>query len=263
MSRFDLRADGHVALVTGGASGIGHTVAAVFGEAGYRVVVADVDAELGRAAAEELGARGIELEFVRCDVASERDVAAAVEAGLRRWGRLDFVFNNAGISGRGTLIERQEEADLERVLAVDLKSVFYACKYAVPAMRERGGGSILNVASITAQTGSAYYPAYGAAKAGVIAVTRGLARHIGRHNIRINCLSPGSIAGTNLMREYYEASPESRARDAVALTHKIPLGRQGQPRDIAHVALFLASPLASHIHGAVLTVDGGESLGYQ
>lgn len=263
MSRFDLSAEGHVALITGGASGIGKGVAEVFAEAGYRVVLADVDGETGSATAAEFTAQGFEAEFVLCDVAVERQVQGAVQAGLDRWQRLDFVFNNAGISGRGALIEHLEEADLERVLAVDLKAAFYTCKYAVPAMRERGGGSILNVASITAETGSAYYPAYGAAKAGVISMTRGLARHIGRYNIRINCLNPGSVAGTNLMREYYEARPEERSRVAIALTHKIPLGRQAQPRDIGHFALYLASPLASHIHGAVLTIDGGESLGYQ
>lgn len=263
MSRFSLVHEGAVALITGGASGIGRAVAETFGEAGHRLVLADVDGETGQATAADLIARGIDVEFVRCDVAVERDVAAAVKAGLNRWQRLDFVFNNAGISGRGTLIERLEEEELERVLAVDLKAAFYSCKYSVPAMRAQGGGSILNMASITAETGSAYYPAYGAAKAGVIALTRGLARHIGRYNIRINCLSPGSIAGTNLMREYYDSDPEARTRETIALTRKIPLGRQGHPQDIAHVALFLASPLASHVHGAVLTVDGGESLGYQ
>ncbi len=119
------------------------------------------------------------------------------------------------------------------------------------------------MSSTTAETGSAYYTAYGAAKAGVIALTRGLARQIGRFNIRINCLSPGSIGGTGLMREHYDRHPEARVREKMALLKQIPLGRLGTPRDVALFALFLASPLAAHVHGAVLTIDGGESLGFQ
>jgi 3-oxoacyl-[acyl-carrier protein] reductase len=257
MSRFDLAAPDKVALITGGASGIGREVAEVFAEAGYRVAMADVDRAAGEQAAAEMQAKGAEAEFVPCDVADEAQVAAAVAACTGRWGRLDFLFNNAGIVGRGTLIENLESAELEQVLAVDLKGVFYACKHAIPAMRAQGGGSILNVSSITAANGSPYYTAYGAAKAGVIALTRGLARNVGRFNIRINCLSPGSVTGTGLMRD----NP-LKPQDVAVLIKTIPLGRPGKPRDIAHFALFLASPLAAHIHGAVLTIDGGESLGY-
>jgi 3-oxoacyl-[acyl-carrier protein] reductase len=263
MSQLDLRSGGAVVLITGGASGIGRATAEVFGEAGYRVAIADLDAQAGERTAAELAARGVEVESVACDVGTESQVAAAVEAAVRRWERLDVLVNNAGIVGRQGPIETLDEADLDRVLAVDLKSVFYACKHAIPRLREGGGGAIVNVASITAETGSAYYTAYGAAKAGVIALTRGLARQIGRFNIRINCLSPGSIAGTGLMQEYYDRHPEARTREKVELLRKIPGGRIGTPRDVALSALFLASPLAAHIHGAVLTIDGGESLGFQ
>lgn len=263
MSRFSLEGEGRVALITGGASGIGRTVAEVFGEAGYRLLLLDIDTGMGEQAAAELSAAGREIEFIACDVACESQIATAIQTGLQRWGRLDFLMNNAGIVGRGTRIENLEEADLDRVLGVDLKAAFFTCKHVVPAMREQGGGSILNVASITARTGSAYYTAYGAAKAGVVALTRGLARNIGRFNIRINCLSPGSIGGTGLMRDYYQGRPELRQQATLALMQKIPLGRSGHPRDVAHFALFLASPLAAHIHGAVLTLDGGEILGYQ
>lgn len=264
MSRFDLQAaEGAVALITGGASGIGRGVAEVFGEAGWRLVLADVDVGAGELTAAELRGRGIEVEFLPCDVADESQVAATVQAAADRWQRIDFLLNNAGIVGRQTAIENLDPADLDRVLAVDLKSVFYTCKQVIPRMRERGGGSILNVASVTAETGSAYYTAYGAAKAGVIALTRGLARQIGRFNIRINCVSPGSIAGTGLMQERYDLHPEARAQERLGLLQKIPMGRPGIPRDVALLALFLASPLAAHVHGAVLTLDGGESLGLQ
>jgi NAD(P)-dependent dehydrogenase (short-subunit alcohol dehydrogenase family) len=263
MSRFDLRTDGAVALITGGASGIGRAAAEVFGEAGYRLVLADIDRTAGERTAEELRGLGYEIELLTCDVADESQVAATVEAAARRWQRLDFLLNNAGIAGRQTTVEALETEELDRVLAIDLKSVFYTCKHVIPRMREGGGGSILNVASITAETGSAYYAAYSAAKAGVIALTRSLARQTGRFNIRINCLSPGSIAGTGLLREHYDRDPEARARERMGLLKKIPVGRPGTPRDVALFALFLASPLAAHVHGAVLTLDGGESLGLQ
>ena len=263
MSGFDLRSEGSVALITGAASGIGREVSEVFGEAGYRLVLVDVDQDAGERAAEELRARGFELEIMVCDVADERQVAATIQAAVQRWDRIDFLLNNAGISGRQTAIEELDPEELDRVLAVDLKSVFYTCRHVVPVMRRQGGGSILNIASITAETGSAWFTAYGAAKAGVMAMTRGLARRIGRFNIRINCLSPGSIGGTEFMKDQYELQPERRAQDHLALLKKIPTGRPGRPRDVAHFALFLASPLAAHIHGAVLTIDGGESLGFQ
>lgn len=263
MSGFDLRSEGSVALITGGGSGIGKEVARVFGEAGYRILLVDVDASTGEKAAEEIRALGCEIEFMRCDVSDEGQVAAAVEAAAQRWQKIDFLMNNAGIVGRQTAIEDLDPAELDRVLSIDLKSVFYTCKHAVPRMRQNGGGSILNVSSITADTGSAWFTAYGAAKAGVASLTRGLARRIGRFNIRINCLNPGSIGGTGLMQEQYENHPERRTQDHVALSKKIPMGRPGRPRDVAHFALFLASPLAAHIHGAVLTIDGGESLGFQ
>lgn len=260
---FDLRREGAVAVITGGASGIGREVAEVFGEAGYRLVLADIDDSAGRQTADELRALGYELELIPCDVADERQVAAMIQAAAQRWQRIDFLFNNAGIVGRPTRIEDLEPEELDRILAVDLKSAFYTCKHVIPPMRQAGGGSILNMASITADTGSSSYTAYGVAKAGVIALTRGLARQIGRFNIRINCLSPGSIGGTGLMHEHYDRHPERREQDRLGLMKKIPLGRAGKPRDVAHLALFLASPLAAHIHGAVVTVDGGESLGAQ
>lgn len=261
MSRFDLRSEGSVALITGGASGIGRASAEVFSEAGYRVLLADLDAEGGQRTAEELSRPGRQVEFAHADVADEAQVAGVVQAAMGSWGRLDVLLNNAEVSGRATSIEELDPEDLEGVLAVNLKAAFFTCKHSIPVMREQGGGSIVNVASITAETGSATYAAYGASKAGIIALTRGLARRIGRYNIRINCLSPGSVAGTNLMREYYASHPDARNRETVGLMQKIPLGRPGRPRDIAHVALFLASPLAAHLHGAVVTVDGGESLG--
>lgn len=263
MSSFDLSGRGKVALITGGAGGLGRATAEVFGEAGYRVALADIDAEAGRAAEAALGGQGVEAFFVETDVADNRQAAAAVAAVAERWGGLDFVLNNAGIVGLGKPIEEFDEADLDRVLAVNLKGPFNICQHAVGVQRRRGGGSILNVSSISAEAGSPFYAAYAASKAGVVALTRSLARVVGRFNIRVNCLRPGSIQGTELMGAERRAWDADRERQhALAMMRRIPLGRRAVPRDVAQLALFLASPLASHIHGAVLTIDGGESLGY-
>lgn len=262
MSPFDLAGEGKVALLTGAAGGLGRTVAEVFGEAGYRVAIADVDSEAGRGAQAELRERGVEALFVKADVADGRQAEAAVAAAVERWEGLDFVLNNAAVVGSGASIEAIEDADLDRVLAVNLKGPFNVCRHAVRAQRRLGGGSILNVSSITAESGSPSYAAYAASKAGVVALTRSLARQVGRFNIRVNCLRPGSIQGTGLMREERRSwDAEDERRHALAMMKRIPLGRRAQPRDVAHLALFLASPLAAHIHGAVLTIDGGESLG--
>lgn len=261
---WDLGADGKVALVTGGAAGLGRACAEAFAAAGYRLVLADIDRPSGEAAAAELVAAGPGAFFVAADVGLPAGAAAAVGAALEQWGRLDLVLNNAGISGRGSPIEELEEENLDRVLAVNLKGPFYVCKHAVPAMRRSGGGVILNVASITAGAGSADYAAYAVAKAGVMTLTRSLARRLGRYNIRINCLNPGSIEGTGLMREERQSVDQAQLQlQKMAKLKNIPLGRAARPQDVANLALFLASPLARHIHGAVLTIDGGESLGYQ
>jgi NAD(P)-dependent dehydrogenase (short-subunit alcohol dehydrogenase family) len=262
---FDLRGDGRVALVTGGALGLGREVATVLGAAGYRVAILDVDAAAGRACEAELGAAGVAARFFVADVADAGQVAEAVAAARACWGRLDFVLNNAGIVGRQAKIEDLDEADAARVLAVDLSGPLFVCKHAVRAMREGGGGSILNVSSISARTGSAYFPAYSAAKAGVIALTRSMARHTGRYRIRVNCLAPGSIEGTGLMRSGLGREPTAGERRdrVIGLLQQVPLGRAARMRDVAYLALFLASPLAAHVHGAVFTIDGGESLGCQ
>ncbi|HEX7241879.1 MAG TPA: SDR family NAD(P)-dependent oxidoreductase [Longimicrobiaceae bacterium] len=253
-----------MALVTGGAAGIGRATSEVLVENGWRVVIADVDVTAGTVAAGELaGSEGAAAAFVAADVGDARQAAVAVETALERWSRLDLVLNNAGVVGRGAPIDQLDETELERVIAANLKGPFHVCKHAVAAMRPRGGGVILNVASITAARGSPDYAPYAATKAGVVALTRSLARRVGRFNIRVNCLELGSVEGTGLMRdERRNLDPDTHRQQQLALARNIPLGRAAQPRDVAWLTLFLASPLARHIHGAVLTLDGGESLGY-
>ncbi len=257
-----LTGEGRTALITGGASGIGLGVCRRFAAAGYRVVIADIDAERGVATSQAMTQDGGEVMFVATDVTQPEQVENAVAATLKRWERLDFVFNNAGILETGALIEDLDEAELDRALAVNLKGPFYMCKYAVRAMKMQGGGAILNMASITAEDGSPYFPAYSASKAGVIALTRSLARKVGRYGIRMNCLKPGSIDGTALSQKALQGR-EPTQRERLGLMAKIPLAQIGRPEDIANFALFLASPLARHIHGSILTIDGGESPGYK
>jgi NAD(P)-dependent dehydrogenase (short-subunit alcohol dehydrogenase family) len=230
-----------------------------FGAAGWRVAVVDVS-PAGAAAQEELAGCGVEACFVQADVSRSDAVRSAVDEVTSRWGALDCVINNAGVLGRSAPIDELEEEDLDHVLDVNLKGTALVCKFAVRAQRERRGGSILNVASISADAGAPYYPAYSAAKAGVIALTRSIARQVGRYNIRVNCLSPGSITGTALMPP---RSVAQRREEMAGLLRRSPRGRAGRPEDVAGLALFLASPQAEHIHGAVFTVDGGESLGYE
>jgi NAD(P)-dependent dehydrogenase (short-subunit alcohol dehydrogenase family) len=260
----ELEGRGRVALITGGASGIGRATAEVLVESGWRVLIADLDADAGTAAAAELSAHAPDAAaFVAADVGDTRQAAAAVQAALERWGRLDLVVNNAGVVGRGAPIDQLDEDDLERVIAANLKGPFHVCKHAVAALKQGGGGVILNVSSITAASGSPDYAPYAATKAGVVALTRSLARRVGRSNIRVNCLNLGSVEGTRLMEEERRGlDPELRQRQQIGKLRNIPLGRAGQPRDVAWLILFLASPLARHIHGAVVTLDGGESLGY-
>lgn len=257
-----LAGDGRGALITGSASGIGRGLAESFAEAGYRVAIADVDRQTGQATTQAVRDAGGDACFVHMNVAEEASVAAGIAEIRERWGALDFVLNNAGVVGQCRKIDQLDEADLDRVLAINLKGPFLVCKHAVRAMGPKGG-SIVNLSSITGCNGSPYFTAYGASKAGVEALTKGIARNLGRFNIRVNCIRPGSIGGTGLMDDFYQDHPEARLKDSRGLKMKIPVGRVGQAKDVASLALFLASPLARHLNGEVLTLDGGERYGFQ
>ncbi len=261
---FDLRGEGRVALITGAASGLGRGTAQRFAEAGYRVAVVDVDAVAGAATAAELSAAGGEAMFTAADVADGASVAAAFAAVLERWQRVAFVMNAAGVLGPQALVDEVDDAAVERLLDVNLKGTFHVLKHALLTLKASGGGAVVTVASIAARANNAHFPAYGASKAGVVAMTRSAARNAGRFNVRINCLSPGSILDTRLSDGLFpDGAPSAgeRQRLALGLMAQIPIGRAARPQDVADVALFLASPLARHVHGAVITVDGGESLG--
>jgi NAD(P)-dependent dehydrogenase (short-subunit alcohol dehydrogenase family) len=252
------RLDGKVALITGAASGMGRIGAGLFASEGARVVLADVlDADT-EAAAEEIRSTGAEAHAVHADVSSPSDCEAMIGAAVDRFGSLDVLYNNAGIfpADDGS-ITQTSEATWDRVIDINLKGVFLGCKYGVPAMLESGGGSIINVASFVALMGAATPQiAYTASKGGVLAMTREIAVEFARQGIRANALCPGPIE-TPLLAELM-SDPVRRNR---RLVH-IPVGRLGQPEEIARAALFLASDDSSYITGATFVVDGGITSAY-
>ena len=243
-----------VAVVTGGGSGIGLATARRLAAEGAKVAIADLDAETGKAAADEVG--GL---FIQADVTSEDDVAAMYDATLGACGRIDIAFNNAGISppDDDSILVTGMDA-WRRVQDVNLTSVYLCCKHVIPHMQARGGGSIINTASFVAVLGSATSQiSYSASKGGVLAMSRELGVQFAREGIRVNALCPGPV-NTPLLQELFAADPERAAR---RLVH-VPMGRFAEPEEIAAAVAFLASDDASFITAATFLVDGGISSAY-
>jgi NAD(P)-dependent dehydrogenase (short-subunit alcohol dehydrogenase family) len=243
------RLAGRVAVITGAGSGIGLATARRFRDEGAFVVCVDVDTEAGTAAAAEVGG-----EFVAADVSDEEQVRALFDGVAARHGRVDVAFNNAGISppDDDSILVTGLDA-WERVIRVNTTSVFLCCKYAIPHMQRQGKGSIINTASFVALMGAATSQiAYTASKGGVLAMTRELGVQFAREGIRVNALCPGPVA-TPLLRELFAKDPERAAR---RLVH-VPMGRFGEPAEIAAAVAFLASDDASFMTAAQFVVDGG------
>jgi NAD(P)-dependent dehydrogenase (short-subunit alcohol dehydrogenase family) len=253
-----MRLENKVAVITGAGSGIGRESALLFAREGARVVVAEVNDAAGRKVAGEIESAGGKALFFHADVSSAKDAEAMVLAAEMTWGRLDVLFNNAGIfpDRDGSVVDTDEET-WDLVLRVNLKGVFFGCKYAIPAMLRAGGGSIINTASFVALMGAATPQiAYTASKGGVLSMTREIAVEFARKGIRANALCPGPV-DTPLLQELMS----DPARKARRLVH-IPPGRLAKPVEIAQAALFLASDESSYVNGATFTVDGGITAAY-
>lgn len=253
------RFQAHVALVTGGGSGIGRASALRFAQEGAQLIIADKNLESAQGVVNEIQALGSDALAVQVDVTQAEDCERMVKAGVERFGHLDVVFANAGIGGGGNPVIEMEPADWDRVIATNLRGVFLTCKFAIPALIAAGGGAIVNMASSMAgwdvSVGGA---AYMASKEGVTGLTKSLALQLGGYGIRVNAICPGIIQ-THLNWQPGMSDQEWQARyDRFA--KRIPLRRVGQPEDVAATVAFLASDDARHITGSLLLIDGGQTL---
>jgi NAD(P)-dependent dehydrogenase (short-subunit alcohol dehydrogenase family) len=250
------RLAGKVAVVTGGAQGIGRAIVEKLAQEGARVSFLDRDEEGGAATARELGGRGPGAAFTRADVTREDEVKSALEQVIRRDGGLDVLVNNAGVNAYFDAAA-MTEAEWDAVFAVDLKGAWLCSKHALPAMKRGGRGSIVNIASIHATLTMAGMFPYAAAKAGLVGLTRSLALDYAPANIRVNAVLPGWTR-TRLVEEWFrmQADP-AEAEKKVLAVH--PLGRLATPMEVANLVAFVASDEASAITGAALAVDGGLS----
>ncbi|MGQ0669250.1 MAG: glucose 1-dehydrogenase [Actinomycetota bacterium] len=253
-----MRLDGKVALITGGASGIGKVASLLFAREGAKVVLSDVADDAGAAAVGDIEAGGGQAAYVHADVSKASDVEGMVGFAMQRYGSLDVLYNNAGIfHAEDDSVTNTAEDVWDLTIDINLKGVFLGCHFGIPAMLASGGGSIINVASFVALIGAAAPQiAYTASKGGVLSMTREIAVEFARKGIRANALCPGPIE-TPLLQELL-ADPVRRER---RLVH-IPIGRFGRAEEIANAALFLASEESSLMTGAALVVDGGITAAY-
>jgi NAD(P)-dependent dehydrogenase (short-subunit alcohol dehydrogenase family) len=245
---------GKRALITGGASGIGRATALLFARKGAAVSVVDIDEAGGQATIQMIMDEGGQAIFVRCDVSQGADCQRAVQRTVDELGGLDILFNNAGIIRRATVIGTSEE-EWDRVMAINVKSIFLMSKYAIPVMAESGGGVIINTASGWGLVGGRNAVSYCASKGAVVNMTRAMALDHGEQNIRINCICPGDT-NTGMLRNEAQQLGVSDEKFLAEAADR-PLRRIGKPEDIAQAVLYLASDASSFVTGTTLVVDGG------
>ena len=252
------RLENKVALITGGAGGMGMVASQLFAAEGARVVLTDVSDDAGEQVAEEIRAGGGEATFVHADVSRETDAKSMVETAVETYGGLSILYNNAGVmlDDDGS-VDSTDESIWDTTLAINVKGVAHGCKYGIPAMIESGGGSVINVASFVAWMGAATsQTAYTASKGAVLAMTREIAVEYARKGVRCNALCPGPIE-TQLLLALLSDEQKKQRR----FVH-IPMGRLGHAEELAKAALFLASDDSSYMTGASLIVDGGITAAY-
>ncbi|MGH2557505.1 MAG: SDR family NAD(P)-dependent oxidoreductase [Thermomicrobiales bacterium] len=243
-----------IAVITGGAHGIGRASAILFAREGARVAIVDYDAEGGAETEQLVREAGGEAVFLRADIGRREDAERAIAATIDRYGGVDVLFNNAGIMPEGTALTHTE-ADWDRVMDVNLKAIFLLSRAAIPSMIARGGGSIVNTASVQGLRGHQNRLAYATSKHGVIGITRSLAADFARDGVRVNAICPGAIDTPMLHRVLADLPDRAAALAEFAALH--PLGTIGHPDDVAYAALYLASDESRFVTGIALPVDGG------
>jgi NAD(P)-dependent dehydrogenase (short-subunit alcohol dehydrogenase family) len=257
-----VRLAGKVALITGAGMGIGRATAQLFAREGARVAVADYDADSGQETVTLIHHEGGEAILIEADVSLAKHARAMIKEAIRAYGRIDILHNNAGIDlPQATNVVATEIEDWERILAVNLKGVFLCSKYAIPELIKAGGGVIINTASIAGLVPMQQEAAYGASKAGLVLLTKQMARDYAQHGIRVNSVCPGPMEKPTRHRLNYLQADQAAFAKRQSFSQQIPLGRMCQPEDIAQAVLFLASEEASMITGVDLVVDGGFTLG--
>ena len=254
-----MRLDGKVSIITGGGSGMGRVAAGMFASQGARVVVAESSEAAGAETVDLVRAAGGDATFVRADVSREADAKAMVDHAVATYGRLDCLYNNAGVMPEADhSVTDTDVATWDAVMAVNVRGVFLGCKYGIPAMIASGGGSIINIASFVAILGcSVPQDAYTASKGAVLSLTRSLAVQFGPHGIRTNAICPGPVETPLLMDWLLEDEAAKNLRLA-----RNPSGRFGKPEEIVQMAIYLASDESRWTNGASLVVDGGITVNY-
>ncbi len=251
------RLEGLVAVITGAGSGIGRAAAVEFAREGARVVAADLDGDAARATAELVRAQGGEAEGIAANVTRRAEVEAAVQLAVDRWGRLDVMFNNAGVPQSFTPFEETTDELWDRIFAVNVKGVFNGCQAAIPHMKRQGGGVILNTASTAGIRPRPGLTAYNASKGAVITLTKSLAGELAPHHIRVVSINPVAT-DTPMLPGFIGPGDEQEGRKRFIAT--IPMGRLNRPEDIARAAVYLASADAEMVTGTAFEIDGGRDI---
>ncbi len=250
---------GKVALITGGANGIGRATALAFAKSGARLLVVDRDQAAGEATAGVIKQQGGEARFVAADVTKSTDVQAYVQAALDAWGRIDCFHNNAGIEGAWKYTAEYDEAMFDQIIAVNVKGVFLGLRHVLPVMLRQKAGAIVNTASVAGLVATPGMPAYVASKHAVIGLTKTAAGEVARSGVRVNAVCPGPVDTRMIHSLEQQINPADPASIARRYQAAIPAGRYTTPDEIANMVLFLCSDLASNITGGQFVVDGGRT----